>query len=130
MHGVVTRHNPTGLYPKYAGYCHAIELGSGSRLLFVSGLNGYLEDGKTMPESFDEQCRTIWKHLATILRSAEMDYSNLVSLRTYLADPKDRFADARLRKEHLGEHELALTVVCARLLVPDWKLEMEAVAAA
>ena len=126
---MITRHNPPGLYPKYLGYSHAVEIGGGSRLLFVSGLNGYLADGKTMPESFEAQCRTIWGHLVTILASANMNLNNLVSLRTYLADPADRVLDAKLRKEHLGDHEVALTVVSATLLVPTWKLEMEAVAA-
>ena len=82
---MITRHNPAGLYPKYPGYSHAVEVGSGGRMLFVSGLNGYLVDGKTMPESFEGQCRTIWGHLATILGSANMTYKNLVFLRTYLA---------------------------------------------
>ncbi len=31
----------------------------------------------------------IWQHLGAILRSAGMDVQNLVSLRTYLADPAD-----------------------------------------
>lgn len=30
----------------------------------------------------------IWNHIQTILRSAGMDLHNLVSVRTYLADPK------------------------------------------
>jgi 2-iminobutanoate/2-iminopropanoate deaminase len=127
---MITRHNPAGLYPKYPGYSHAVEVGAGARMLFVSGLNGYLEDGKTMPESFEDQCRIIWRHLATILGSADMAYKNLVFLRTYLASTEYRVADAKLRKEHLGEHEVGLTVVCATLLVPSWKIEMEAVAAA
>jgi 2-iminobutanoate/2-iminopropanoate deaminase len=31
--------------------------------------------------------RGIWKHIRAILASAGMDVNNLVSLRTYLADP-------------------------------------------
>jgi len=126
---MITRHNPSTLYPKYLGYSHAIEVGGGARLLFVSGLNGYHADGKTMPESFEAQCRQIWEHLTTILASADMTLNNLVSLRTYLASPADRVLDAKLRKQHLGDHEVALTVVSATLLMPAWKLEMEAVAA-
>ena len=125
----VKRHNPQGLYPQYLGYSHAVEVASGARTLYISGLNGYLEDGKTMPESFEDQSRTIWKHLRTILRSADMDYNNLVFLRTFLADPGDRVTDAKLRKEHLGDHQVGLTVISATLLVPSWKLEMEAIAA-
>jgi 2-iminobutanoate/2-iminopropanoate deaminase len=39
-------------------------------------------------------------------------------------------ANVRMRSKHLGEHAVALTVICCPLLDPKWKLEIEAVAAA
>lgn len=123
-----TKHNPSTLYPKYLGYSHAVEVSGGSRTLFVSGLNGYESDGKTMPESFEDQSELIWSHLRSVLASAGMTVGNLVLLRTFLADPEYRVADAKIRKKHLGDHEVALTVVAATLLHPSWKLEVEAVA--
>jgi 2-iminobutanoate/2-iminopropanoate deaminase len=125
----VILHNPDGVFPPYRCYSHAVEVRGDARLLVVSGLNGYRADGLTLPESFDEQGQLIWTHLGTILRSAGMDYQDLVSLRTYLADPADDEANVRLRVKHLGTHRPALTVVCCRLLDPRWKLEMEAMAA-
>ena len=50
-----TRHNPPELFPQYRSYSHAVEVNRNSRLLFISGLNGYLADGKTIPDSFEEQ---------------------------------------------------------------------------
>ena len=88
------------------------------------------EDGTTMPESFEEQAELIWKHIHTILRSAGMDVTNIVSLRTYLADPSNDEANARMRAKQLGSHRVSATVVCCQLLEPAWKLEIEAVAAA
>jgi len=44
------KHNPAGLFPQYRGYTHAVEIRGDARLLMISGLNGYLKDGKTMPE--------------------------------------------------------------------------------
>lgn len=123
-------HNPPGLFPPYRGYVHAAEIAAGSRLLFISGLNGFEADGTTMPEAFDEQAELIWKHIRTILASANMSITNLVSLRTYLADPKFDEANARMRAKQLGSHRVVSTVVCCRLLEPKWKLEVEAVAAA
>jgi 2-iminobutanoate/2-iminopropanoate deaminase len=125
----VIKHNPAKMYPQYQNYSHAIEISSGSRLLMISGLNGYLEDGKTMPETFEEQAEIIWKHLGTILDSAHMTYQNLVSLRFYLASPEYDEANVRLRKKYLGDHQTSLTVICAQLLDPRWKLELEAMAA-
>lgn len=125
---MIIQHNPDGVFSPYRCYSHAVEVRGDARLLVVSGLNGYEADGQTMPESFEEQGELIWKHLGTILRSAGMDYGDLISLRTYLADPEYDEANVRLRVKYLGTHRPALTVVCCRLLDPRWKLEMEAMA--
>jgi 2-iminobutanoate/2-iminopropanoate deaminase len=126
----IVPHTPAGVFPPYRGYVHAAEVVQGTRLLFISGLNGFEEDGKAMPDSFEEQAELIWQHLRTILAAAGMRVANLVSLRTYLADPKYDEANARLREKQLGSHRVASTVVCCQLLDPRWKLEVEAVAAA
>ena len=125
----VIKHNPEKVYPQYQSYSHAIEVSSNSRLLIISGLNGYLTDGKSMPETFEEQGEMIWKHLGTILESAQMSYQNLVSIRFYLASPEFDEANVRLRRKYLGSHQPALTVICCQLLDPNWKLEVEAMAA-
>jgi 2-iminobutanoate/2-iminopropanoate deaminase len=124
----VVKHNPAAMYPQYQNYSHAIEVSSGSRMLIISGLNGYLQDGQTMPESFEEQGEQIWQHLGVILASANMGYHNIISLRFYLAHPQYDEANVRLRKKYLGDHQPTLTVVCAQLLDPRWKLEVEAMA--
>jgi 2-iminobutanoate/2-iminopropanoate deaminase len=125
----VTKHNPKELFPQYRCYSHAMEISGGSRMLIISGLNGYLSDGKTMPESFEEQAELIWTYIQTLLRSAGMDLNNLVSIRTYLSDPKYDEANVRMRVKYLGSHEPTLTVICCQLLEPKWKLEVEAIAA-
>lgn len=125
----VIAHNPEGVFPPYRCYSHATEVRGDARLLVISGLNGYESDGTTLPESFDGQAELIWQHLRTILRSADMDYENLISLRFYLADPQYDEANVAMRVKHLGAHRPALTVVCCRLLDPRWKLEVEAMAA-
>jgi enamine deaminase RidA (YjgF/YER057c/UK114 family) len=126
----VIKHNPEKMYPQYQSYSHAIEISSSSRLLIISGLNGYLPDGQSMPETFEEQGEIIWQYLGTILASAQMSYQNLVSIRTYLASPEFDEANVRLRRKYLGDHEPASTVVCCQLLDRSWKLEIEAMAAA
>jgi 2-iminobutanoate/2-iminopropanoate deaminase len=125
----IIKHNPTGLFPQYRNYSHAVEINGNSRLLIISGLNGYLQDGQSMPESFAEQGDIIWQHIGTILRSAEMTYENIVSIRTYLADPSYDEANVQLRIKYLGDNQPALTVICCQLLDPKWKLEIEVTAA-
>lgn len=122
--------DPDGLYPPYANYAHAVEVSAGSRMIFISGLNGYEDDGRTMPESFGDQARLIWRHLARILADAGLTYADLVSLRFYLADPADDPENVAIIREHLGTHQAARTVICCRLLEPSWRIEVEAVAAA
>ena len=72
----IKKHDPKGPYPK------AVEVTGGARTLHISGLNGYEADGKTMPESFEDQSELIWRHLRAILASAGTGIGNLVFLRT------------------------------------------------
>jgi enamine deaminase RidA (YjgF/YER057c/UK114 family) len=124
------QHNPSDVFPPYANYAHAVEVEAGSRLLFISGLNGYERDGETMPADFESQANLIWTHLDRILHAAGMSIANLVSLRCYLAEPALDAANVAVLRRWLGEHHAARTVVCAGLLEPGWLLEIEAVAAA
>lgn len=125
----IIKHNPKGVFPPYRCYSHAVEITGDSKLLIISGLNGYLADGTSMPESFEEQGDLIWQHMGTILRSAGMDYGDLVSIRVYLSDPVYDEPNVQLRMKYLQGHQPASTVVCSQLLDPKWKLEMEAMAA-
>ena len=121
--------NPANVFPPYANYAHAVEVSAGSRLLFVSGLNGYHADGVTMPQDFEGQAELIWSHLESILTAADMSITNLVSLRFYLAEPAHDPANVNLLKRRLGDHHAARTVICAGMLEPGWLVEVEAVAA-
>jgi 2-iminobutanoate/2-iminopropanoate deaminase len=125
----IIKHNPKGLFPPYRSYSHAVEVTGNSSLLIISGLNGYLSDGRSMPESFEEQGEIIWQHIGTILKSAGMDYQDIISIRTYLADPSYDEANVQLRMKYLGSNRPALTVVCCQLLEKKWKLEVEIMAA-
>ncbi|HZM21723.1 MAG TPA: RidA family protein [Anaerolineales bacterium] len=124
------KHNPQELFPQYRNYSHAVEVSSNARLLFISGLNGYLSDGKTLPDSFEEQGEVIWGHIGILLKSAGMSYENIISLRTYLSSPEYDEPNVKLRMKYLGNNQPALTVICCQLLESRWKLEIEAVAAA
>lgn len=99
----ILAHNPSDVFPPYRAYCHGMEVRGESRLLFISGLNGYMVDGKTMPDSFEEQADLIWGHIQAILASAGMQLTNIVSLRTYLADPAFDDANVRMRASLHGE---------------------------
>jgi enamine deaminase RidA (YjgF/YER057c/UK114 family) len=122
-------HNPAGVFPPYSNYSHAVEVAPGSRLLFISGLNGFDRDGRTIPSDFESQAEQIWSHLETILGEARMTVSDLVSLHFDLAEPALDPQNVAVLKRRLGDHHAARTVVCAGLLEPDWLIEVEAIAA-
>src|SRR5688500_18565634 len=126
---VIAQHNPADVFPPYANYAHAVEVAAGARTLYVSGLNGFEEDGTTMPPTFEAQAELVWRNLERVLGAAGMALTDLVRLRFYLADPAHDPANVAILKAHLGEHRAARTVVCARLLEPAWLIEVEAVAA-
>jgi len=125
----IIKHNPVDVFPPYKSYSHAVEVSGESRILFISGLNGYESDGKTMPENFTAQADLVWGHIGSILRSAGMDYGNIVSLRTYLSSPEYDELNVQAREQYLGANEPSSTVICCQLLESKWKLEIEAVAA-
>ena len=125
----VTAYNPATIFPPYAGYAHAVEVPSGARTLYVSGLNGYEPDGTSMPADFEGQSRLVWRHLGSALASAGMTYADLVQLRFYLASAEDDPTNVALIREHLGDHVACRTVVVQQLLEPAWRVEVEAVAA-
>ena len=57
----VTPYNPDTVFPPYAAYAHAVEVPPGARTLYISGLNGYEPDGRTMPPDFEGQARLVWR---------------------------------------------------------------------
>lgn len=83
-----------------------------------------------MPDSFEEQGEIIWWHIGAILKSANMTYGDIISLKTYLASPEYDEPNVRLRTKYLGDTQPASTVIFCQLLEPKWKLEIEAIAAA
>ena len=58
-----------------------------------------------------------------------MTYADLVQLRFYLASPDDDPANVALIRAHLGDHVACRTVVVQHLLEPEWRIEVEAIAA-
>jgi enamine deaminase RidA (YjgF/YER057c/UK114 family) len=59
-----------------------------------------------------------WRHLGAVLESAAMGYSDLVSLRFFLASAADDPANVEILSSHLNGHVAARTVVVQHLLDP------------
>lgn len=121
-------HAPDSVPSPIGNYSQGLELPAGSRLLFISGQIPETLDGE-IPDAFEDQCRLVWDHILSILRSAGMSAANLVKVTTFLTDREHAEANSRIRRERLGSHAPALTVMVAQTLDPRWLLEIEALAA-
>jgi len=110
-------------------YAQALLVERPGRLLFVSGQVPADAEGR-VPERFEDQCRLVWRNIEARLASAGMKLTDLVKVTVFLADRQYRAANAAVRKEVLGAHSPALTIVIAGIYDEEWLLEIEAIAAA
>ncbi|MFD1547605.1 RidA family protein [Nonomuraea guangzhouensis] len=110
------------------GYTQALAVEGASRLLFISGQIPQTREG-TVPEGFEAQCRLVWSNLLAAVREAGLEVSSLVKVTTFLSDRRYAEANGAIRREVLGAHTPALTVIIAEIFDSAWLLEIEAVAA-
>jgi enamine deaminase RidA (YjgF/YER057c/UK114 family) len=80
------------------------------------------------------QARVVWANLLEILRAAEMNVANVVSITTYVvASPTlsdDLAAVMAVRDEVMGSHRAASTLVTVPALArAEWLMEISLVAA-
>jgi 2-iminobutanoate/2-iminopropanoate deaminase len=110
------------------GYSQALRVTGASQLLFISGQ--IPEDGRgIVPEGFEDQCRQVWTNLTGLLAESGLGIAHLVKVTTFLSDRRHAEANSRIRREYLGPHRPALTVVVAEIFDRNWLLEIEAIAA-
>ena len=127
---MLTAHNPATIAAPASRYSHAIEARGPGRWLHVSGQVGVRPDG-TIPADSEGQMETAWTNLVAILREAGMTADNLVKISTFITDAADVGLARRVRDRHLGATAPASTLlVVSRLAHPDYRFEIEAVAAA
>ncbi|WP_158841574.1 RidA family protein [Saccharothrix deserti] len=112
-----------------SGYCQAASVSADSRLVFVSGQIPVDENG-VVPEDFEAQCRQVWTNVFAALAAAGMTRENIVKVTTFLSDREYRAANSAVRRELLGDHEPAVTVIITGIYDEAWLLEIEVVAAA
>ncbi len=124
-----TYYVPDTVAPPASNYSHAVEVPANARWLYISGQVGMRRDG-TMAEGFEAQAEQAWENLLAVLDAAGMGPSDLVRVNTYVID-RDMIGPLRkLRLRYMGGVEPASTlVVVSSLAVPEWLVEIEAVAA-
>lgn len=110
------------------GYSQAILIEGAQRLLFISGQIPETADER-VPTDFESQCRLAWANVLAQLDAAGMSVADLTKVTIFLSSREYADPNAKIRREVLGSHNPALTVVVAGIFDEQWLLEIEAIAA-
>jgi len=121
--------NPETIAPPMGHYCHAMEIGEGSRVMYVSGQVGVAPDG-TVPSDFRAQAENAWNNCERILEFNGMRIKDVVKVNHYLLRAADIPTYNEVRIKHLGTAQPASTLmIVAALFKPEFLVEVEMVAA-
>jgi len=129
----VTYFNPPSAGPVQGMYSHVARVKPGE-LAFIAGQVGIDRSGKT-PADVGGQVNAVFDALGCILEDLGGDFSNVVQFTTYLtsADHIEPFMAARkelfpkLFKD--GKYPPNTLLIIDRLVKPEFKVEIEAIAA-
>jgi 2-iminobutanoate/2-iminopropanoate deaminase len=111
-------------------YADGAEIARNQRILYISGQVGIRFDGGTHPD-FTVQCDQALTNLRAVLAAAAMTPENIVKLTCYVVGDQPLSALYDARRRHLPNVSPAVTtLIVQRLAMPEWLIEIEAVAAA
>jgi 2-iminobutanoate/2-iminopropanoate deaminase len=120
--------HPADVAAPVGNYVHGLGVPPDRALIFISGQIPTLADG-SVPTDFDAQCHAVWRNILATLKAAGLDAGDLVKVTTFLTSRDFAARNSVIRREVLGSHQPALTVIVAQTLDPAWLLEIEAIAA-
>ena len=123
--------NPESVPRPGGNFSHGAEHPPGSRVLYTAGQVGMAPDG-TVPDDYLEQIGITWQNLRRVLDAAGMTVDDIIRVNHFLTISEDIFPyDARVFEKHLGSIKPAATlVVISGLAAPEFKIEVEIIAAA
>ncbi|MBR1126509.1 RidA family protein [Bradyrhizobium lablabi] len=133
MAPTINRINPPELGTP-PGYSQIVEV-SGSRLIFIAGQTATGADGHVVGKyDFSAQADQVFRNLGVALQASGCTAANLVKLTVFLTDMENlaRYREARNRffASVTPPAAPAVTLVeVAKLYGPDFKIEIEAIAA-
>ena len=118
-----------GSPPAEGAYAQAAEVAGATRWLYLSGQIPVAPDG-SLAADFTGQCEQVWDNVETQLKAAGMTLDNLVKVTIFLSSRAHNLENREIRREVLGDRQVALTVIITGIFDPAWLLEIEAIAAA
>ena len=125
----LNRYSPLGIVKPFAAYSQGVEVPPNARWLHIAGQVGANPDG-TIPGDSQAQVDRAWQNVLEVLAAANMGPEDLVSVHVYITDPQDVELNRNSWRRISKSGGPAITMVTVkRLSHPDWKVEIEAVAA-
>ena len=118
--------NPSDIAPPVGSYSQGVEITNPGQTLYIAGQVGIRPDG-SLPEGMEEQAEQAFLNIQGVLRGANMDVENLVSIRAYLLNRDDISKFRAGRDRVLGEVRPASTLlIISGLAQPEWLIEVDA----
>ena len=111
-------------------YSQAVKVTNAQTILFLAGQVAYDDKGGPAHRGdFKAQARAVFQALKAQVEAGGGTMDNIVKINTYLTDIRHRADLAAIREEFLGKRSPASTLVAvAALAMPEWLIEVEAVA--
>ena len=133
MNAEIEIYNPDGLAKPLGKYSHCAGA-KGGETLYIAGQVGVDHEGK-LADGLERQVQQTFANLREALRSGGGDFQNVVKFTTYLVDAKDIPVYMSAREDLFrdifptGVYPPNTLVVCAGLVKPEIRVEIEAIAA-
>jgi 2-iminobutanoate/2-iminopropanoate deaminase len=118
---------PTAPAPLAARYSNvaAIDLGSVT-MLVLSGQVALDKDGSVVGTDMATQSEQIFEIIGGLLSAYDADFTNIINIRTYLADMDQLTEYGAVRRKYMNGHlPTSTTVEVSRLFLPDALLEVD-----
>lgn len=118
--------NPASVVKPASNYAQGIEVPAIARRLIISGQVGVKPDG-TICQGYEAQAVQVWLNILAKLKAADMEITDLVSIRVFDAAPGDVATYRAIRDKVLGGHLIAATyVIVSGLASTQFLTEIEA----
>lgn len=112
------------------GYSQAVKVTGAQTILYIAGQVAYDDKGGPAHRGdFKAQARATFQALRAQVETGGGTMDSIVKINTYLTDIRHRADLAAVREEFLGKKSPASTLVAvAALAMPEWLIEIEAIA--
>lgn len=126
---MLPRHTPSTIHPPFANYAYGVEIPPGARLLVCSGQLGIAADA-TIPEDVAEQTVLCFENIGAVLRSAGMDFGDIVRINAYVAGREYLQPYMKARDRFVADPAPASTLMIVTGFAREaFKVEIEILAA-